>query len=375
LSVALAHPHRHASRKQDVDARHKAGHDGGEASEVVMTLPFRAAVFVVAAGLVPTLANAQAVENFYRGKTINVVIGYPPAGANDFYARAVARHIGKHIPGNPTVIPRNMPGGGSLVAANHIFNVAPKDGTTLGLIVPTAPIEEKLGAANVRFKAAQFNWIGRLAPTPNVTFMNASSPVKTIKDAMEREAVLGATGRSSTVAVYPTMLNHLVGTKFKLVMGYAGSAEAMLAMERGEVEGHSTTWEGVKSRAARQLRDKTINILVQYGLQRHPELPDIPTAVELGRNNDEVLALRFFANASDVGRFILSTPDTPADRIQALRRAFDDMVKDPEFIADLEAQKLDLGPLGGEELQKLIEEVANVPPAILEKVRGLYPLN
>jgi tripartite-type tricarboxylate transporter receptor subunit TctC len=268
-----------------------------------------------------------------------------------------------------------MPGGGSLVAANHIFNVAPKDGTTLGLIVPTAPIEEKLGAANVRFKAAQFNWIGRLAATPNVTFMNASSPVKTIKDAMEREAVLGATGRSSTVAVYPTMLNHLVGTKFKLVMGYAGSAEAMLAMERGEVEGHSTTWEGVKSRAARQLRDKTINILVQYGLQRHPELPDIPTAVELGRNNEEVLALRFFANASDVGRFILSTPDTPADRIQALRRAFDAMVKDPEFIADLDAQKLDLGPLSGEELQKLIEEVANVSPSILEKVRGLYPLN
>jgi tripartite-type tricarboxylate transporter receptor subunit TctC len=192
---------------------------------------------------------------------------------------------------------------------------------------------------------------------------------------MEREAVLGATGRSSTVAVYPTMLNHLVGTKFKLVMGYAGSAEAMLAMERGEVEGHSTTWEGVKSRAAKRLQDKSINILVQYGLQRHPELPDIPTAVELGRTNEEVQALRFFANASDVGRFILSTPDTPADRVQALRRAFDDMVKDPEFIADLDAQKLDLGPLRGEELQKLIEEVANVPPAILEKVRGLYPLN
>src|SRR5262247_2515547 len=324
---------------------------------------------------IPATASAQHVDSFYRGKTVNMIIGYPPAGANDFYARAVAHHIGKHIPGNPAVIPRNMPGGGSLLAANHIFNVAPKDGTTLGLIVPTAPIEERLGAANVRFKAAEFNWIGRLAATPNVTFMNASAPVKTIQDAMEHESVLGATGRSSTVAVYPTMLNHLVGTKFKLVMGYAGSAEAMLAMERGEVEGHSTTWEGVKSRAARQLRDKTINILVQYGLQRHPELPDIPTAVELGRTSEEVQALRFFANASDVGRFILSTPDTPADRIQALRRAFDAMVKDPEFIADLDAQKLDLGPLRGEELQKLIEEVANVPPSILEKVRGLYPVN
>src|SRR5262245_65520652 len=325
--------------------------------------------------LAPAGAQGQSAESFYRGKTLSMVIGYPTGGSNDIYARSVARHIGKHIPGSPTVVPRNMPGGGSLVAANHVFNVAPKDGTTLGLIVPTAPLEEKLGAANVRFKAAEFNFIGRLAATPNVTFMNASSPVKTIKDAMEREAVLGATGRSSTVAVYPTMLNHLVGTKFKLVMGYAGSAEAMLAMERGEVEGHSTTWEGVKSRAARQLRDKTINLLVQYGLTRHPELPDIPTCVELGRTPEEVQALRVFANATDVGRFVLSTPDTPTERIRALRRAFDAMVKDPEFIADLDAQKLDLGPLTGEELQKLIEEVANVPPSILEKVRGLYPVN
>ncbi len=332
-----------------------------------------APALVLVACVVP--AHAQSVESFYRGKTVNVIIGYPTAGANDLYARAVARHIGKHIPGHPTVVPRNMPGGGSLLAANHIFNVAPKDGTTLGLIVPTAPIEEKLGATNVRFKAAQFNWIGRLAATPNVTFMNASSPVKTIKDAMQREAVLGATGRSSTVAVYPTMLNHIVGTKFKLVMGYKGSAEAMLAMERGEVEGHSTTWEGVKSRAAQRLRDKSINILVQYGLKRHPELPDIPTAVELGRNGDEVAALRFFANATDVGRFILSTPATPKARIEALRRAFDAMVKDPEFVADLATQKLDLSPLTGEELQKLVEEVANISPAILEKVRGLYPVN
>ena len=161
--------------------------------------------------------------------------------------------------------------------------------------------------------------------------MMATSPVKTIQDAMEREATLGATGRSSTVAIYPTLLNHVVGTKFKLVMGYKGSAEAMLAMERGEVEGHSTTWDGVKSRADNHLRDKTINILVQYGLKRHPELPDIPASVELGKTPEQVEALRVFANATDVGRFILSTPDTPAERIQALRRAFDAMVEGPRI--------------------------------------------
>ena len=362
-----------ARKKQDVDARHKAGHDDGESSEFVMPL-LRLAAFAFVC-LSPAFANAQSLESFYRGKTVNVIIGYPPAGANDFYARAVARHIGKHVPGNPTVVPRNMPGGGSLVAANHIFNVAPKDGTTLGLIVPTAPIEERLGATNVRFKAAEFNWIGRLAATPNVTFMNASAPVKTIQDAMEKEAILGATGRSSTVAIHPTSLNVLLGTKFKLVMGYAGSAEAMLAMERGEVQGHSTTWEGVKSRAEKQLADKTINLLVQYGLKRHPELPDVPTSVELARTPEQVEALRVFANASDVGRFILSTPDTPADRIRALRRAFDAMVKDPEFIADLKAMKLDLGPLAGEELQQLVAEVANVPPATIERIKPIYPLN
>ena len=211
--------------------------------------------------------------------------------------------MGRHIPGNPTVVPRNMPGGGSLVAANHIFNVAPKDGTTLGLIAPTAPLEERLGASNVRFKAAQFNFIGRMAATPSVTFTVPSSPVKTIQDALVREASLGATGRSSTVTVYPNLLNHVVGTKFKLVMGYKGSPEAMLAMERGEVEGHTTTWDGMKSRAEQHLRDKTINMLVQYGLKRHPELPDVPASVELGRTPEQIEALRVFASATDVGRF------------------------------------------------------------------------
>ncbi len=298
-----------------------------------------------------------------------------PGASNDFYIRAVARNMGRHIPGNPLVVPRNMPGGGSLVAANHIFNVAPKDGTTLGLIAPTAPLEERLGASNVRFKAAQFNFIGRMAATPSVTFTRG---VVAGEDHPGRHGARGEPGRDRAKldgAVYPNLLNHVVGTKFKLVMGYKGSAEAMLAMDRGEVEGHTTTWDGMKSRAEQHLRDKTINMLVQYGLKRHPELPDVPTSVELGRTPEQIEALRVFANATDVGRFLLSTPDTPADRIQALRRAFDAMVKDPEFIADLKQQKLEHGPLPGEELQKLVAEVANVSPATIERVRGIYSVN
>src|SRR5215475_4135566 len=167
----------------------------------------RAAALSLALLLLPASAQAQSVEGFYRGETLNMVIGYATGGSNDIYARTVARHIGKHIPGNPTVVPRNMPGGGSLVAANHVFNIAPKDGTTLALIAATIPLEERLGAPNVMFKSAVFNWIGRVAPGVNMTFVMNSVPVRTIQDTFTREVVLGASGRSSTVAIYPAVLS------------------------------------------------------------------------------------------------------------------------------------------------------------------------
>lgn len=320
-------------------------------------------------------ANAQPVENFYRGKTLSMIIGYPTGGSNDIYARTVARHIGKHIPGNPTVVPRNMPGGGSLVAANHVFNVAPKDGTTLALIAPTIPLEERLGVPNVMLKSAAFNWIGRVAPSVNMTFVMGAVPVKTIQDAFTREVILGASARSSTVAIYPAVLSNVIGVKFKLVMGYPSSSASMLAMERGEVEGHSTSLEVVRAVHPDWLAEKKITVLVQYALKRHPELPDIPMSWELGRNDDEKQILRIVANATEVGKMILSTPDTPADRIAALRRAFDATMQDAAFMAELKAQRVELGPMPGEELQKLVVEVGTVSPAIIDKLKAIYPLN
>jgi len=320
-------------------------------------------------------AQAQSVESFYRGKTLSMVIGYPTGGSNDIYARSVARHIGKHIPGNPTVVPRNMPGGGSLVAANHVFNVAPKDGTTLALIAATIPLEERLGAPNVMFKSAAFNWIGRVAAGVNMTFVMNSVPVKTIQDAFTREVVLGASGRSSTVAIYPAVLSNVIGTRFKLVMGYQSSNTAMLAMERGEVEGHSTSLEVVRAVHPEWLSEKKVTPLVQYALKRHPELPDIPMSWELGRNDEEKQILRIVANATEVGKMILSTPDTPAERITALRRAFDATTQDPAFVAELKAQRVELGPMSGEELQRLVAEVGTVSPDIIERVKAIYPLN
>ncbi len=325
--------------------------------------------------LVPASGQAQSVEAFYRGKTLSMVIGYPTGGSNDIYARSVARHIGKHIPGNPTVVPRNMPGGGSLIAANHVFNVAPKDGTTLALIAATIPLEERLGVPNVMFKSAAFNWIGRVAAGVNMTFVMSSVPVKTIQDTFTREVVLGASGRSSTVAIYPAVLSNVIGTKFKLVMGYQSSNTAMLAMERGEVEGHSTSLEIVRAVHPEWLSEKKVTVLVQYALKRHPELADIPMSWELGRNDDEKQILRIVANATEVGKMILSTPDTPPERITALRRAFDATMQDPAFVAELKAQRVELAPMPGEELQKLVAEVGAVAPAVIDKVRAIYPLN
>jgi tripartite-type tricarboxylate transporter receptor subunit TctC len=317
-------------------------------------------------------APAQAPEQFYAGKTIDLVIGYPPAGSNDTYARLLARHLGRHVPGNPNVVPKNMPGAGSFQALGNIYNVAPKDGSVIGIGAPTAPLDEKLGTQGVRFKTAEFNWIGRIDSLINIVFMWKTSPVKTVADAQRIESTLSGTGAGSTVSVYPTVMNNVLKTKFKLIMGYRGSNEAQLAVERGEVEGHSTSWTAVKVAHPDWLPSKSITILVQFGLNRHPELPDVPTVVELARNDEERAILRAVMNATEVGTAFFTTPGVPADRVAALRRAFDATMKDPEFLDEARRTKLTVNPITGEELQKLVVEVSNLSPDLLDKVRAAY---
>jgi tripartite-type tricarboxylate transporter receptor subunit TctC len=318
---------------------------------------------------------AQPVEDFYRGKTLTFIIGYPVAGAPDVYARLVARHLGKYIPGGPTIVAKNMMGAGSLLAANHLFNVAPRDGTTLGLTSPTIPLEETLGSPQSKYHASQFNWIGRLATNPNITFLNANSPVKTISDAFEKVAILGATGRSSTNAVYPTVLNNVLGTKFKVVTGYQGTADVMLAMERGEVDGNSATFDGLMAQHPEWIASKRVNIVVQYLLKRHPDLPDVPTMAELAPNFEKATILRAVSSASEIGKFVLTTPAVPAERVTALRTAFSTMVKDPEFLAEARKLRVEIDPLSGTELQKIVLDTQAMPPDLIEKVKAIYPLN
>jgi len=336
-----------------------------------------AAAIIAVAGLdgQGTPASAQTPEQFYAGKIIDFVIGYPPGGSNDVWARLIARHIGKHIPGKPNVVPKNMPGAGSFLAINTVYQVSPKDGTVLAIGAPTAALDEKLGTQGVRFKTAELNWVGRVDSLINIVFMWHTAKVKTFADALQTEATLSGTGAGSTVSIYPTVMNNVFNTKFKLIMGYKGSADAQLAVERGEVDGHSTSWVAVKVGHPDWWPSKKISILVQFSLTRHPELPDIPTAVDLARNDEERQILSAIMAAADVGSAFFTTPGVPPDRLNALRRAFDATMQDKEFLADVERTKLSVSPMKGEDLQMLVKQVSDLPPDLLEKVRHAYTAN
>ena len=328
---------------------------------------------VLAVVLASSPGTAQpAVEPFYKGRTIDLIVGFPPGGSNDVFARFVGRYLGRYIPGNPTIVMRNMPGGGSLLAANHVFMIAPKDGSVIAIVSPTAPLDARLGNTAVRFEPEKFNWLGRISASVNPVMIWHTQPFKTFEDALKQEITLAATGAGSTVSVYPTVANNVLRTRFKLVMGYKGSGEAMLAMERGETAGHSTTWEALKTQHPGWITDRKVNIILQFAITRHPEMKDVPTALEVARTDEQRAILRAVLSATEVGKALFTAPGVPAERVEALRRAFDRMVLDAEFKAEFDRAKVDLEPRRGEEVQALVEELARMPPDLLAKVKAVY---
>jgi tripartite-type tricarboxylate transporter receptor subunit TctC len=336
------------------------------------TAPVTIAAVIAAAftlGLVNSAA-AQSVADFYKGKNVSVIIGYGVGGGYDQYARVLARFMGSQIPGTPTLVVQNMPGAGSRKAANWLYNVAPKDGSVLATLGQNTPTDQALGQPGIQFDANKFNWIGNMVVVNNSLAVWHTTGVKTLEDATKKELAIGASGASSPSVLYPQVANNLLGTQFKIISGYPGGGDINLAMERGEVDGRgSNSWASWKSTKADWLKDKKVNILFQVGLKRESDLPDVPLLSELGRTPEERQVLEVISADVAVGRPILTTPDVPKDRVAALRKAFDDTIKDKAFLAEAEKQKMDINPLSGEELQQVVAKVLSHSPDVIAKVK------
>ncbi len=328
---------------------------------------------ILATGPLLTLpAMAQPLEQAFAGKTINIYVGYTAGGSYDLYARMVAAHLGKHLSGGPTIVVQNMPGAGSMKAANYLYQVAPKDGTALGVIVDSAPLEQALANPAVQYDAAQFTYVGRVASSNNIFMMWHTAKVQSVEQAKQREAMLAGTGPGAIAETVPNLLNSLVGTKFKIVSGYPASNEAMLAMERGEVDGSASSWTAVKVGKQDWLREHKIKIILQTTPERVPELADVPCLGEIGATEEDKQLFGLYASGSSIGRTLIGPPGIPEDRVKILRRAFEAMVKDQEFLADMAKTQIDVEPLSGDNVAALVRRTLNIPDSVRKRAQAAF---
>jgi tripartite-type tricarboxylate transporter receptor subunit TctC len=331
---------------------------------------FGVVALAVLASLGITASGAQAAEPF-AGKTVSMIIGFGPGGGYDLWGRTIARHIGKHLPGKPTVVPQNMPGAGSYVAASYIYNVAPKDGTVMGIIARDAALGPLSGAPGARFDATKISWIGSPTTEHNVCIANRSAKVQDVKQLRDTQLILGDTGPGTGTRSYPKVLNDLFGFKFKLVSGFKSSATVFLAMERGEVDGICESLDSVNHRKPDWIPKKTVTVLLQAGDKPHPSLKGVPMVFDLAKTTEERQVLDYLYAGQGIGRPFVAPPDMPADRLKMVRDAFAATLKDPDFLAEAKSHKFSLDPKSGEELAALIKKIYATPKAVIERVSNL----
>jgi tripartite-type tricarboxylate transporter receptor subunit TctC len=354
--------------------------------ETLMKIRFRGFLFasatLVAAlasqASLSTAASAQdAVAKFYKGKTITMIIGLSPGGGYDIYARFVGQHLVKHIPGHPSFLARNMTGAGGLVSANHLYNVAPKDGTTLGAPQRGVPFEPLTGGAGhkAQFDPLKFNWIGSANSETSVAVAWHTTGITSYKDLFTKEIVFAGTGAGTESVVMPYVMANLLGFKVKVIAGYPGGSQMDLAMERGEVGGRGTySWSSFVAKRMDWLRDKKVSILYQQALEKHPDLPNVPLVLDLAKNDDDRKLLELEMIPLLFGRPYMAPPDVPKDRVAALRKAFDETMKDPAFLAAAKKARMTVNPTPGVETQKLVAKYAATAPAVVERARKLIGL-
>lgn len=322
-----------------------------------------AAVLALAVGASP--APAQTPEQFYRGKTVTVLIGHPPGGSYDLYAQLVARHYGRFIPGGPTVIVQHMPGGGGSVAAAHFANRAERDGTVVAIIPESLAHTQLLEPDRARWDIREMRYAGSLSDVVSVMAARKESPVRSAADLRAREANFSCSGRTTSSAQSGAVANFFVGAKLNVVCGYDSATASILAVFRGEADLTTTVWANWNANYAQQLRDGEIKPVLQFGGRRLPDLPDVPTAVELVEDPKHRQALMFFAAGQQIGRAILTPPGVPDARFQALAAAFDAMVRDPAFLEDARSKEIPINPTGAAEMKEIVDGIFSTPREVI----------
>jgi tripartite-type tricarboxylate transporter receptor subunit TctC len=323
--------------------------------------PIRAALSAAVAALLAVgAAHAQDAGGFYKGKTITLTAGFNPGGGADTYARVVARHLGKHVAGQPNVVVKNMQGAGSVIAANYLYNVSAKDGTELGLFAGNIIIDPLIGGTQQKYDARRFNWIGAPSSDSNICVASLKTSFKTIDDAIKREMITGAAGTSTLD--FPLLMNAVIGTRFKLVKGYRGSAALRLAMDRGEIEGFCGV--GYNSMRAAGLTSGKVNILVQVGLSKNPNMPKVPFIFDYAKSDQDRQLFRLVFGWLDLERPIGAPPGVPAERVAALRAGFDKAMKDPALLADAAKVNIGIEPMSGANIAKFVEDVSKTPASV-----------
>ena len=317
----------------------------------------------------PVFANE--VENFYKGRNISFLVGVSQGGGYDTDLRLVARHITKHIPGRPNAVPQNMTGATGLVMANYMYRVAPRDGSVVALIQNGLPTYQAVGREGVQFDAREFQWIGSVAPTVEAMITMVASNIRTVEDAKKREVIAGSNGASGITYMYPLMMNDMLGTRFKMVTGYPGSGQLNLAMERGEVDARNNSWTSIKSTKPNWIKDKLIHVLVYSGPPQD-DLPGVPHFLEMIQNPEDRAVARVVTSGGSLGRPFTVAPGVPTDRVAALRTAFTDMLKDPEFIKDATSMRIELQPISHQELKKVIDDLFATPDHLKERARKYF---
>ncbi|HEY4135800.1 MAG TPA: hypothetical protein VGO34_11360 [Alphaproteobacteria bacterium] len=339
---------------------------------------YAAAMAVALAGLIGGTPPAAAQDNFYKGKTLNMIIGTGPSpGAVGAYPRTLQRVLGKHLPGEPTIVVQNMPGAGGIKASNYLYSIAPQDGTYWGFITRGFVLAPLLKMPAATFDPTKFQWIGSPARSISIgEVWSAATPVRTIQEAMKTEVIVGATSPGQDTGVFPAMLNRFTGTKFKIVPGYKSSGDVDLAMEKQEVHGKiGVTWTSLNSgRTVNFVKDGTVTVIVQLGLKPDPDVPaNVPVAIDLARSEEDRQAIQVLCSPTEMGYPSFMGPGVPAERVAMVRKAYNDTLKDPEFIVLAEKQSLDVTPISGEEIDKLVKQLYALPASAVARAREVLP--